>query len=315
MKENLSPAVVPPGSPMIPPAIEQLIASIGRLNPLQTRYVMDSVSLLNVDELDFLERYVLFYEKEGVTINQLADCYQVIVRDAMREQVYFAKHGRYRMSSFAEACAKVYHNPGYMFAYMHGLILTQFLWPNHVRMARWFLEKLPRGRAGAYLEIGPGHGFFFMNAMRHGSFASYEGIDISQTSIALTEKLVQCGSFGKFDRYRLHQADFLAHNFDRKYSAITMGEVLEHVERPELFLRRIRELASPGAFIYLSTVINAPMIDHIHLFESVTSIRRLLAETSLSICDQLVLPSHGLTIEECERQRLAVNIAFVLAPV
>jgi 2-polyprenyl-3-methyl-5-hydroxy-6-metoxy-1,4-benzoquinol methylase len=295
-------------------SVELLIASIGRANPMQAKFVQDSASLLNEEELDFLQRYLHFYECEGMTIDQLAKCYQVIVEDAIREQVYFARHGRYRLSSFAEACEKVYHNAEYMFAYMHGLILTQFLWPNHIRMARWFIEKLPRTRDGAYLEIGPGHGYFFMNAMRRGVFSLYDGVDISETSIALTEKLVRGGRFGVFTNCRLQQADFLASAFDRKYEAIVMGEVLEHVERPELFLQKIRALAAPGAFIYVSTVINAPMIDHITLFSSEAAIQKLFTEARLAVCDRLVLPSHGRTIEQCEAHRLAINIAFVLAP-
>ena len=97
-----------------------------------------------------------------------------------------------------------------------------------------------------------------------------------------------------------------------EYGALVAGEVLEHVEQPLAFLRKVRELAAPGAFIYVTTAINAPEIDHIYLFDSVEQVRRMTAEAGLRIEDEEVFPYTGLSLEECEARRLPVNLALVL---
>ena len=40
--------------------------------------------------------------------------------------------------------ASVYHDRDYMDRYMYGLAITNFLWPNHVAMARFLRESLPK---------------------------------------------------------------------------------------------------------------------------------------------------------------------------
>ena len=102
---------------------------------------------------------------------------------------------------------------------------------------------------------------FFMAAARSRKFSNCLGVDLSPTSVALTKSLMGSGHFGRFQDYELRQADFLGAPLPRaSFDAIVMGEVLEHVEWPALFMARIRELAAPGAFVFVTTAINAPSI-------------------------------------------------------
>jgi 2-polyprenyl-3-methyl-5-hydroxy-6-metoxy-1,4-benzoquinol methylase len=200
-----------------------------------------------------------------------------------------------------------------MTKYMHGLALTSFLWPNHTRMRRYFEEKLPRGRSGLYLEIGPGHGFYFMTAMRGTRFSPFFGIDISPTSVELTRRLLESGVFGQFSNFSLYEADFLQADPPARADALVMGEVLEHVEEPARFLRRAREVTTDDAFVFVTTCINSPAFDHIFLFESVDHLSSVVESAGLRISDSLVLPYEGLSIEETNARRLPVNVAMVLS--
>jgi 2-polyprenyl-3-methyl-5-hydroxy-6-metoxy-1,4-benzoquinol methylase len=92
-----------------------------------------------------------------------------------------------------------------------------------------------------------------------------------------------------------------------------MGEVLEHVEQPELFLRRIAELAADDAFIFITTCINAPAVDHIYLWRTTDELEDMIRDSGLSIVEPLRLPYEGKTLEESRDQQLPINVAYVLS--
>jgi 2-polyprenyl-3-methyl-5-hydroxy-6-metoxy-1,4-benzoquinol methylase len=166
--------------------------------------------------------------------------------------------------------------------------------------------------AGAYLEVGPGHGMFFLHALRRGGFDRYLGIDISPTSLAATRALLDSGAFGNFSGYELILADFLSAEPPQPVAACVAGEVLEHVERPELFLRKFRQCLAPGGFIFISTCVNAPVIDHIYNFNSVEGLEALFSSAGLDVDKRLLVPHAGRSIEQAAAGRLPVSMAYVL---
>jgi 2-polyprenyl-3-methyl-5-hydroxy-6-metoxy-1,4-benzoquinol methylase len=289
-----------------------LLAEVARLNPLHVDFMRKSTSELTPEETERLETYLSYCADTGLTPDYIALSYDTVVKDHFREQVYFKRHGRYRYSSYAEVANSVYHNPEYMDLYMHGLAITEFLWPNHRAMYRFFLDTLPKDMTGTYLEVGPGHGLFMIGAMRQGSFSECVGVDVSETSIALTRSILEHPVYGPFHNYRLEHRDFLASDLVGPVDAIAMGEVLEHVEDAERFLAKARKLLAPNGYFYMSTAVNGGVIDHIYLFRSISEIDGLLTRVGFAIDDQIVIPHVGTTVEQCERERLPVSVAYAL---
>ena len=153
--------------------------------------------------------------------------------------------------------------------YMYGLAVTSFLWPNHRNIMRFFCRTLPRDRKGKYMEMGPGHGFFFMTAIEESSYDEFEGIDISETSVSQTRRIIDFYGMAKGVKAQIIQRDFLDGGIPpASCDAVVMGEVLEHVERPDIFMKRVAEVTKKDAWIFISTCCNAPAIDHIFLFRS-----------------------------------------------
>jgi hypothetical protein len=291
----------------------RLVDAINQSNPLQANYLANCCYELNAEEQARFEGYLGFLLERGVSLPYLTECYNTIVEDIKREQYYFVRHKRYRYSSYDEVSASVYLDNGYMERYMYGLGITSFLWPNHVAMNRFFLQHLPKERTGRYLEIGPGHGLHFTTALSLCRYEAYEAVDVSPKSAALTKELVSSLVPGRDGDWNVTISDFLTAELPgQPYHALVMGEVLEHVERPDLFLRRVRDVTSSDAFIYVTTAINAPAIDHIYLLRNAEEFESLVAAAGMRCEHRLVLPYKGKTIEECAEQALPVNLAAVL---
>jgi len=293
--------------------ISTLLGEIVRINPLQSGFIETSIDGATSDELRDLADYIQFCELNSLDISYLAECYDLIVKDTLREQTYFQRHKRYRYTTFAEVADSVYFDDDYMSKYMHGLAITAWLWPNHRDMHRFFARSIPTAEKGTYLEVGPGHGVYMMTAMNLSQYDRFEGIDLSPTSVEMTRALLKSRDVPSAAQYEIYCSDFLGDELHHdRYDAIVMGEVLEHVEEPLRFLRKIRQLAAEDAFIFVTTPINAPAIDHIYLFESFDAIEELVSQAGLSIRESRLIPYPGETVEQSIEQYLPINVALVL---
>ncbi len=298
----------------LPQNSAELIEKILEENPVHRKVLEASVQQLTGDEVQLLESYISYCLEKGLTLDYLAESYLILVMDTFREQMYFQQHKKYRYSTFAEVANDVYFNKEYMSHYMYAVALTLFFWPNHLGMFRFLKQTLPRDRKGKYLEIGPGHGFFITTAMETTGYDSFTGVDISETSIGQTSALIDHYRKGKPKKnLQLKCMDFLGADLpNSEFDAVIMGEVLEHVEQPDAFMKRICAVAKKDAYIFITTCIDAPVKDHIYLFENTKQIADLFDHCGLSIKSELFLPYEGKTLEESLAKRLPVSVAYVL---
>jgi 2-polyprenyl-3-methyl-5-hydroxy-6-metoxy-1,4-benzoquinol methylase len=282
-------------------------------NPSHRNFLDPSLAAMSDESRREMLNYIRYCADRGLSLEYLAHCYNTISIDIQMEQIYFRRHRKYRHSSFKEVADIVYYDAEYMKKYMYGLALTYFLWPAHVAMQKFFASTFPKGRHGAYLEIGPGHGYYFRQAAALGGFDRMIGVDVSPESVELSRDLMRYCPLETAAEVEILEADFLQFPSDGiAFSCIVMGEVLEHVEEPGLFLRKIAELSKPDTHIYVTTCLNAPAIDHIFLFSTLSEVDDLASDSGLVISDRFVAPHAGKTIAECESGRLPVNVAYVM---
>ena len=293
--------------------INKFVQEVLTQNPSHERFLKTSFDMIKPTSIRSLQSYLEYCISRDLDIEYLARSYNTITIDMQIEQIYFRRNNKYRCSTFAEVADIVYFDDDYMRKYMYGLAITSFLWPSHASIHEFFVKTLPKNLNGSYLEVGPGHGYYFLEALRLCNFKKMIGVDISKTSINLTRDIIEYMQVDNKQDYELIEADFLdLKDNDANYACIVTGEVLEHVEKPKLFLEKISSLSSVNTHIYLTTCVNAPAKDHIYLFRHPSEVEKMAFNCGLSIIDKFYAPYPGLSYEQSMSETLPVNIAYIM---
>jgi 2-polyprenyl-3-methyl-5-hydroxy-6-metoxy-1,4-benzoquinol methylase len=226
-----------------------------------------------------------------------------MIADINSETVEFVRTGKYTSSTFEEVNKRVYGRPETMEYYMHGLIMSQFLWKHHYQILDYFINTLPqyKEQTKSYLEIGAGHGLYLSKALEIlNNDTTFTVVDISETSIDLAKR------FTDDKRINFNVKDIFDFNEKEKYDFITLGEVMEHVEDPLKLLIKLHGLLSDDGILYITTPTNAPTIDHIYLFNNVQEIRDLLNKAGFTIVSEMPFLAEDVSMEKAEKFKITI---------
>jgi len=293
--------------------LQQFYDVVKSKNPLHAKFLDNTLSDITEEETAKFESLVRFYMKrEKCTFEEIVDKYLYKISFIMEEQRYFAEYDKYRFSTFAEV-ENYYKDPSYMNSYTVGLGLSTYLWRVHREVSRFFRNYLNNSvLGGGYLEIGCGHGEYFVMAMQKTNYKHYTAIDISETSINLTRDYIKHSLPETNKNYEVIHKDVFDYHSHEKYAAVVMGEVLEHVENPPAFLQKIYQLAADDALIFISTAINAPDPDHIYLFRNLQEILDLFEKERFAVVNYIATNTNNVSLEKAEKRKIAVVPAFIL---
>ncbi len=276
--------------------LERTLAFIAEEDPMHFKKLRKTLDLgddIFMQQAEaFFSKYQQVLFKLGKDFDFALGAYVRFCNDMRAEQVRFQETGNYSNTSFAAVSEQVYANPAIMEYHMHGLLMSQFLWAHHYRVFRFFSGNLARfaQTAKAVLEVGGGHGLYTNEAMSQlTSIQQYDVVDISSTSLYMSRAFVQ------HSLVSYHHADIFGYQPEANYDLIIMGEVLEHVETPELLMRKLHQMGAPGAFAFITVPFNAPAIDHIYLFRSADEIRQLYATVGWTVALDLEVLSEAGT--------------------
>jgi 2-polyprenyl-3-methyl-5-hydroxy-6-metoxy-1,4-benzoquinol methylase len=257
----------------------------------------------------------------GYDLEYISDCYIFINNMVMEETYYFVKNGTYRYSTFKEVDETVYDNPAYMSRYMCGQTISDYIWSNHISMIRFYVEILKdsEGRYSdvwgqksclRYLEIGPGFGQYLIRSINSKRFGECIACDVSQTSADSCRKFLSYR--GMDSKCEVINKNFFDYTNDDKFGFIVMGEVLEHVEDPLGMLKQIYTLLESDGHAYITTVINAPTIDHIYLFETIKDVLEMVSKAGFQIMEYRCFTAGNISMEKAVKKRQAIEIALLL---
>lgn len=254
-----------------------------------------------------------YLEGENIPFDYAVETYMDLCAETVAEQMSFMKTGKYSCILSADACKDVYSNPEKMKSYMHGVLLTQFLWKNHFLMMKFYLrDVLGSIRPKECLEIGVGHGLLLSRAINKFPEARFRVVDISPISIAMANKIIRYQTDYHKD-IEFIESDIREFSTENKFDYVIMGEVLEHVEDPLSLLRAVKGLLSPDGCFYMTTCANCPAIDHVYCFNSVEEIIDMIHEGGFRVLKDIALPVDDVPRELWTGKRVGVNYAGLLA--
>jgi 2-polyprenyl-3-methyl-5-hydroxy-6-metoxy-1,4-benzoquinol methylase len=231
------------------------------------------------------------------------------------EEIFFHREGRYRLSTFAEAWDEVYSNHAYMAPYVDGLLLSQILWFNHVGTFEMFLGRVLGGVDAPfdYLEIGPGHGLMVYLAAGSPLVRSLEAWDVS--AVSLGETRAALAKLGVTKPVSLVEVDILkAEAPAQQYDLITISEVLEHLEQPQLALAFLRKALRPGGRIFINVPLNSPSPDHIYLFSTPDELTAMVEAAGFRVTACEMFATQGRKIESAIANRISVSTGIIAVP-
>lgn len=293
--------------------LDQIIVRIERKNPMHGKKLRKTLKSFDAEYYQradqFLNKYVGFLGEFGKDLDYGIECYLKMSADMMYEQIRFEESGEYSCKTFAEAKAKVYDNPEIMEYYMHGLLLSQFLFGHHYKMFAFFIKCINdrKSRIKNYMEIGAGHGLFVSEAVEVlGKGARFDVVDISASSLEIAKKLVSS------DMVNYVHSDIFEYKAPVKYDFIMMGEVLEHVEDPVALLKKLATFIAQDGAICITTPANSPVIDHIYLFRNADDIKEVIDRAGLKVIDEANVYVEDVSKEEAERLKVTLMYAGLL---
>ena len=295
--------------------LEFSVSRIEQLNPLHFKKVRKNLKKLaaepgfNKYADDFFTMYDHFLGRIGRSREYAVDSYLQMISDMVHETIEFQETGKYSSTSFDEVNKRVYNNPLIMEYYMHGLLMSQFLWQHHYVVFKFFIDNMPNYKemVGNYLEVGGGHGLYVNEAIKaFGGKVNYNVLDISESSLEMARHFVNS------DKVNFILSDIFKYQPSVKYDFITMGEVLEHVEDPKALLKRLGELLAPKGTIFITTPTNAPTIDHLYLFRNAEEIRELIHQAGFSIEKEIKAYAEDVPEELAEQLKITlIYAAFI----
>lgn len=296
--------------------LDYIIERISKKNILHSKKLKNNLKKLDDAYFsktnDFLQRYEKMLYSKNKSIDYAIDCYLQMLADVNYESVQFIQTGEYSSKSFEEVNQRVYSNPDVMEYYIHGLLLRQFLLPQNYNILLFFnnIIKESSSKINHYLEVGGGHGLYISEAINLiGEKAAFNLVDISQSSIEMAQILI-----GK-DNISYILSDIFDYTPASKYDFISMGEVLEHVEEPVALLKKLLTLLNDDGKLFITTITNAPAIDHIYLFRNANEIREVIAAAGFVIEDELCIWSEDMPAEKAEKYKVSMMYAGVLVKV
>lgn len=279
------------------PRFYDALEKLYRLAPTQKNRMETVVEQLGDDYKADAEGYfhILgeYLKSEGMTVDHALESYIRLCKDVFMEEFKFTRNSQYSAANFEETKAGVYHNEEVMSYYMTGLAISQYLWKNHYLIFSRFkriLEATPV--PASYLEIGPGHGLYLLEAARRFRETAFTVIDISPVSLAMSSKFLGF-ALANAPKMEWRNVDIFHWKGGARYDFITMGEVLEHVEDPAALLAKVREHLCDDGMAFITTCANCPAIDHLHLFTGADEIREMIGECGFAIKEEMALPVEG----------------------
>jgi 2-polyprenyl-3-methyl-5-hydroxy-6-metoxy-1,4-benzoquinol methylase len=254
----------------------------------------------------------LVWKLAGDDIDRHCIDYHWMCDNFVEEYLFFRRHRRYRLQTFAEAITEVYGNADYMNRYVKGILLSQVFWNNHAHAIDLFRTGfLPANKADyEHLDIGPGHGLFLAYAASDPRCKAAAGWDVSASSLAATRAALARMEITRPVSLVLQDVLEAPPEADR-FDSIVISEVLEHVEQPGIALQMLMRALRSGGRIFINIPVNSPAPDHIYLWRQPVEVIDLIRSAGFQIDEEYHFPTTGKSLEEAIKYKLDISCVVI----
>ena len=289
--------------------LEDILNEIGLRDKLHFKKINGNIEYIKRNHsTQFYELFGLIYkyfQNKNLSATNVVDSYLSMINDMRKEGLYFYKNGKYRCSNQSEAYEYVYSLPNVMTYYMHALLISQILWKHHFNIFIYFQSQIKElfknKKELSILDIGPGHGFFsYIVKNEFKDFNAIDIVDISETSLNMTKEIL--GEENGKIQYNLQ--DIFDYNDTVKYDFIIIGEVIEHLDKPQEILKKISNLLTEDGMVWITTPTNSPAIDHVYLFNSKEEVYQLMNASNLEVIETCNYLSEDVTEEFATKHKI-----------
>jgi 2-polyprenyl-3-methyl-5-hydroxy-6-metoxy-1,4-benzoquinol methylase len=296
----------------------KIVSDVGHKNNQQQQKLDKFLKRSNLIYFQRAEQFSLKFIKylkiEKISFRYAVDCYLKMCFDMMESQKFFLKYKKYPIKQAKTAYKKVYNNIKEMKSYIFGLALSQFLWPTHYAMYSFFIKNIQfqKKKSINYLEIGPGHGLFLLNALENlGEKSRFDIVDISKTSIKITKSIIKV-FFKEKTKISYFKKDIFKYASKKVYDFITLGEVIEHVNKPNSLLKKIRSLLHKDGRVFISTCVDCPSIDHVYHFKSIGQVEQMIKKNGFKIMSRNILPVEEKSMKYIVANKITINYCALI---
>ena len=243
-------------------------------------------------------------------LEQAVDAYVRFTSDVNLAQARYEAEGRYANRSFAEVYADHYSDRETMTQYLLGVYLTNFLWPHHFEIMRFFedrfLATLPDD--GTLIEIAPGHGGWGGRALALAPNWRLHGYDISPASLDVAGRIA--AGAGVAERTSYTEADALTLTTpETPADAGICSFLVEHLEQPQRLFDVIAAQLDVGARAFVTAGLTAAQVDHIYEFRRESEVFALCEHAGLRVVESLsAAPSRTLPNAQFLPRSLAMGL-------
>ena len=207
-------------------------------------------------------------------------------------QLIYEISGAYPQASHGEANDQVYQNHSVMSEYMKSLLLTQFLWPHHLQIVRFFTDAfsplLAQSNSLKVAEFAPGHGMFGRLLLQAFPAARLSGYDISPVAVRMAQSLADQEGLGQRAAYTVMDVLAKSYRMSDTFDAIVAGELMEHLDDPRVLCESIEEQLVPGGLAFITAALTAANLDHVYEFKDPEEVTGMVSGAGFEIIDQIV---------------------------
>jgi 2-polyprenyl-3-methyl-5-hydroxy-6-metoxy-1,4-benzoquinol methylase len=249
-----------------------------------------------------------FYDRDEA-IENLKKYYVEWVYAYLKEYLNFKRNFQYSAieKGFKKINQDIYQNFDYMKSFLISLFISHAVFPHHYKKYLFFKSQINNVPTDAKcIDFGSGHGLFSLTLLE-GSNRTIESIDISPVAVSMTEFFLKALKTEN-NKYICTVADATSYNpIYTDYDFFVCAEFLEHIEKPQIFLKRMLKYVKDNGKIFVVLPINEPSAEHLIHFKNLDDVENFLNDSGLHPVIKEIIPTEPVTVDEAITNKVPTN--------